>query len=122
MNAGRKRTKVFSSSFARCSAISAVKAFELMTTQPTHVKDPVCGMTVDPAKAKATAEHDGQKYYFCCAGCAQKFQSDPEAYLKLQPMLVTIGGAATTKPKPIEQIPTGSYATQKPAAAYVCPM
>jgi P-type Cu+ transporter len=93
-----------------------------MTTQPTHVKDPVCGMTVDPAKAKATAEHDGQKYYFCCAGCAQKFQSDPEAYLKLQPMLVTIGGAATTKPKPIEQISTGSYATQKPAAAYVCPM
>src|SRR2546423_10358975 len=37
-------------------------------------------------------------------------------------MLVTIGGAATTKPKPIEQIHTGGYATHKPAAAYVCPM
>src|SRR5438067_13844706 len=75
-----------------------------MTTQPTLARDPVCGMTVDPAKAKATTEHAGQKYYFCCAGCAQKFQSDPEAYLKPQPMLVTIGGSVTTKPKSIEQI------------------
>jgi Cu+-exporting ATPase len=93
-----------------------------MTTQPTLAKDPVCGMTVDPAKAKATAEHDGQKYYFCCAGCAQKFQSDPDAYLKPQPMLVTIGGAPTTKPQAIEQIPAGDYAAHKPGAAYVCPM
>jgi Cu+-exporting ATPase len=93
-----------------------------MTMPPTLAKDPVCGMTVDPAKAKATAEHAAQKYYFCCAGCAQKFQSNPEAYLKPKPMLVTIAGAATTKPKPIEQISAGGYAAQKPAAAYVCPM
>src|SRR5207248_1699938 len=46
----------------------------------------------------------------------------PEAYLKPKPMLVTIGGAATTKPKPIEQIPAGDHAAHKPAAAYVCPM
>src|SRR3954464_6037774 len=111
MNAGRKRTKVFSSSFARFSAISAVKAFELMTTQPTLAKDPVCGMTVDPAKAKATGEHDGQKYYFCCAGCAQKFQSDPEAYLKPRPMLVTIGAPPTAEPKPQGSQMAASLAT-----------
>jgi P-type Cu+ transporter len=92
-----------------------------MTTQPTHAKDPVCGMTVDPAKAKATAEHGGQKYYFCCAGCAQKLQSDPEAYLKPKPM-VTIGAPPTAKPMSHTAQMPASPATQKPAAAYVCPM
>lgn len=88
-----------------------------MTTQPTLAKDPVCGMTVDPAKAKATAEHAGQKYYFCCTGCAQKFQSSPEQYLKPKPGLVTIGAP----PKPASQMPA-TPAAHKPAAAYVCPM
>jgi len=49
--------------------------------QTTTVIDPVCGMKVVPEKAKAKAEHKGQSYYFCCAGCAQKFQADPEKYL-----------------------------------------
>jgi P-type Cu+ transporter len=92
--------------------------FEFMTTQATLAKDPVCGMTVDTAKAKATTEHAGQKYYFCCVGCSEKFQSNPEEYLKPKPTLVTIGGPAPTKSKLVEQIP----ATQKPAAAFVCPM
>ena len=33
-----------------------------------RAKDPVCGMTVDPATARHRAEHDGQTYYFCSAG------------------------------------------------------
>jgi P-type Cu+ transporter len=45
-------------------------------------KDPVCGMTVDPLKAKASVEHAGTTYYFCCPGCAQKFRDAPEEYLK----------------------------------------
>jgi Cu+-exporting ATPase len=45
------------------------------------VKDPVCGMTVDPATAKHRAEHDGHAYYFCCAGCRGKFVADPAKYL-----------------------------------------
>src|SRR2546430_3614740 len=93
-----------------------------MTTQSTLAKDPVCGMTVDPAKAKATAEHARQKYYFCCTGCAQKFQSDPEQYLKPKPALVRIGAPATVKPNPQAAQTPASPATQKPAAAYVCPM
>ena len=44
--------------------------------------DPVCGMTVNPAKAAAQVEHGGRNYYFCCQGCATKFQSDPEKYLR----------------------------------------
>ena len=44
-------------------------------------RDPVCGMTVDPARAAAEADHAGTTYYFCCAGCAAKFRAEPEKYL-----------------------------------------
>ena len=45
-------------------------------------RDPVCGMTVDPAQAAAKADHSGQTYYFCCNRCAEKFRADPETYLR----------------------------------------
>jgi P-type Cu+ transporter len=93
-----------------------------MTTQPTLAKDPVCGMTVDPAKAKATAEHAGQSYYFCCARCAQQFQSNPEQYLKPKPALVTIGVPLTAKAKPFATQTPASSATDASVAAFVCPM
>jgi len=44
-------------------------------------RDPVCGMTVDPAKAKAKAEHAGKTYYFCCQGCATRFEKEPQKFL-----------------------------------------
>ena len=44
-------------------------------------KDPVCGMNVDPARAKATFEHAGKTYYFCCAGCRERFSAAPAKYL-----------------------------------------
>lgn len=91
-----------------------------MTAQPTLAKDPVCGMTVDPAKAKATAEHAGQKYYFCCTACAQKFESNPEKYVTPKPTLVTIG-APTLMPKPLATETPASTKAQRPTA-YVCPM
>src|SRR5207245_7370848 len=62
--------------------------------------DPVCGMTVDPARAAGQVEHEGTTYYFCSKGCAAKFTADPKRYLSgsrdpMQPAqvpLVTIGG------------------------------
>lgn len=45
------------------------------------VKDPVCGMDVDPHAAKYTAAHAGQPYYFCSAGCHTKFVANPIKYL-----------------------------------------
>ena len=45
------------------------------------VTDPVCGMSVDPATAKHKAEHAGESYYFCSAGCRSKFVAAPETYL-----------------------------------------
>jgi P-type Cu+ transporter len=44
-------------------------------------KDPVCGMVVDPSSAVASVERDGKRYYFCCKGCAAKFQANPQLYL-----------------------------------------
>jgi len=52
-----------------------------METLNKSVRDDVCNMQVDPAKAVATAEHEGRKYYFCSRGCEQKFRESPERYL-----------------------------------------
>ena len=62
--------------------------------------DPVCGMTVDPAKAAGSHEHRGVAYYFCGKGCLARFQADPEKYL-----------APKSPPQP-----------QPEAAQYTCPM
>ncbi|OYY77064.1 MAG: copper-translocating P-type ATPase [Sphingomonas sp. 28-62-20] len=49
------------------------------------VLDPVCGMTVDPAKTAHHATHDGTEYHFCSAGCRTKFVAAPAQYLKEGP-------------------------------------
>ena len=46
------------------------------------VKDPVCGMTVDPYTAKHRSTHEGRTYYFCSAKCREKFEANPEQYLE----------------------------------------
>jgi Cu+-exporting ATPase len=45
------------------------------------VRDPVCGMTVDPEAGKPSADHDGRMFHFCSAGCRTKFMAEPDAYL-----------------------------------------
>ena len=68
------------------------------------VKDPVCGMEVNPATAKHSREHQAKKFYFCCAHCAERFTADPQKYL--QPVapsgLVILGGMATPARKPTD--------------------
>ena len=49
--------------------------------QSALAKDPVCGMSVDPATAAATREYNGTTYYFCNPGCAAKFEQNPTQYL-----------------------------------------
>jgi len=66
-------------------------------------RDPVCGMSVEPAIAKHKAEHAGATYYFCSSKCREKFVAEPVRYLK--PL------ASATPPKPA---PTGTI--------YTCPM
>ena len=45
-------------------------------------KDPVCGMTIKKATAKATAEYNSSTYYFCSVGCKDAFVKEPEKYLQ----------------------------------------
>ncbi len=45
------------------------------------VIDPVCGMTVDPAKSPHRHDHRHKTFHFCSAGCRTKFAADPEKYL-----------------------------------------
>src|SRR5215472_9597078 len=52
---------------------------------PAATHDPVCGMTVDPAKAKHHAEHAGHSYVFCSARCREKFNADPGRYVVSSP-------------------------------------
>ena len=54
----------------------------LAQSQPSaEAIDPVCGMTVVIATAHYTAEHAGQTYYFCSAGCQRSFEKEPDRYL-----------------------------------------
>lgn len=50
-------------------------------TTKSVVRDPVCGMTVDPVAGKATTEHNGHPYHFCSQGCRAKFVAEPEKFL-----------------------------------------
>lgn len=48
---------------------------------PRNEKDPVCGMNVEPAKARHRTSFAGKDYYFCSEACLQKFGADPDKYL-----------------------------------------
>jgi Cu+-exporting ATPase len=89
--------------------------------------DPVCGMTVDPAKAAGSFEHEGTTYYFCGKGCLAKFAADPKKYLSgakepmahhhAPPPVMQIGGLKRTEhPAPSTQHPAPS------TIRYTCPM
>jgi Cu+-exporting ATPase len=66
------------------------------------VRDPVCGMTVDPHRTSHRQQHAGRTYYFCSASCREKFAADPAKYLALP----------GTEPPP--RVPAGTI--------YTCPM
>jgi len=66
------------------------------------VKDPVCGMNVDPATAGYKLILEQKTYYFCCERCLKKFRENPALYLK--PVAASSSQAASA------------------AQAYVCPM
>jgi P-type Cu+ transporter len=65
------------------------------------VRDPVCGMMVDPHTAKHRHQHAGRTYYFCSARCLEKFKAEPAKFL---------GDA----PKNVPSVPEGTI--------YTCPM
>ncbi|MCT7375752.1 heavy metal translocating P-type ATPase [Chelativorans salis] len=52
-----------------------------LADQAEVVRDPVCGMTVDPSKDKPSLKHAGHTYHFCSESCRKRFAADPEAFL-----------------------------------------
>ncbi len=48
------------------------------------VRDPVCGMEVDPSADKPSAEYEGHDYYFCSNGCWNKFQATPADFVSAE--------------------------------------
>jgi len=61
------------------------------------VKDPVCGMAVDPLQPRGKAEHEGRTYFFCSPGCMHKFVSSPAKYLSGQGPFETAPAAALAR-------------------------
>ena len=70
------------------------------------VKDPVCGMEVDPATSEYHSERDGETHYFCSGHCQAKFA----ASVKLEDggTPVAAGGARQSSPVAAGVAPTRS--------------
>src|ERR1700677_347660 len=79
------------------------------------IKDPVCGMTVDPETSPWRHDHAGKSYYFCCDGCLKTFAADPAKYLKSQPSKAPT--AALHHPAAEDR-----KSAHRRAATYPCPM
>ncbi|MGE0811373.1 MAG: heavy metal translocating P-type ATPase [Immundisolibacter sp.] len=82
--------------------------------------DPVCGMSVDEARAAATVAHGGRTYFFCGTRCRDRFVADPAAFL-------TPAGADAGPPSSVShcsQHAPGARPTAPamPGAIYTCPM
>ena len=90
------------------------------------MKDPVCGMDVTPERARHSAEHNAQTYYFCSNGCREKFLADPARYVKARAVVspsaavdvppVALGGRLYTCPMHPEVRQAG------PGACPICGM
>jgi Cu+-exporting ATPase len=80
-----------------------------MADASTTHRDPVCGMTVNPAKAAGSSEHRGHTYYFCGAGCLAKFTAEPDHYLR--PLVVVAPLPTKPNARPVEH-----------TVEYTCPM
>ena len=84
---------------------------------PAGERDPICGMTVDPARAAATVTHEGKTYFFCRPECAGAFRADPNRYL----------GSTEAPVPPLHPERGGEVSSRRPpsnadAETYTCPM
>ncbi|MGA9936930.1 MAG: heavy metal-binding domain-containing protein, partial [Candidatus Acidiferrales bacterium] len=87
-------------------------------------------MAVEPEGAKATVEHAGKTYYFCCTACATKFEADPRKYLNgasdTAISLIQLVGEPVESARSVQL--GGNWPASKPAQtqpkgeAYICPM
>ena len=83
----RRGTASFVASPGPATLVGGVKVTVDASIQPIVddivLLDPVCGMTVDRARARHLAEHDGVVYAFCSMGCRTSFMREPSTYLPI---------------------------------------
>ena len=82
-----------------------------------ETRDPVCGMTVDPDKARFTHDHEGTTYLFCCGGCQAAFRTDPEAFLRAREEAAGNGAAGDGHPPDDHAAAHRGHAADHPATA-----
>jgi P-type Cu+ transporter len=80
------------------------RSLPIAQTNSPGAIDPVCGMTVDPARAAAEYEYDGTKYYFCAVRCKERFAADPESFLQAKSHEHESRDAKSQIPNPNSQI------------------
>ncbi len=64
------------------AGVIAITAPLVAAAGQDKAKDPVCGMSIDPASARYSTTYNGTKYYFCSENCLNKFKADPARYVK----------------------------------------
>ncbi|MCY4122925.1 MAG: YHS domain-containing protein, partial [Acidobacteria bacterium] len=79
---------------------------------PDSVRDPVCGMWVDPKTAADSCAYRGHTYYFCRSHCRTRFQADPDRYL----------GSRETPAAPAAGSGQSAPEDRGQPASYTCPM
>ena len=75
----KKNTRIFA--LMAVLALTLVIGVVAQQMSADKAVDPVCGMTVVKANAKATYDYKGTTYYFCSTGCKESFAKEPEKYL-----------------------------------------
>src|SRR5882757_6562105 len=63
-----------------CTSTFASRETETRKKESPMERDPVCGMNVDPERAKAKVEHGGKTHYFCSVGCSMRFEQAPDQF------------------------------------------
>lgn len=61
--------------------VSAVRSNVMDAEIGMKVACPVTGNAVTVAKSTPVIEYNGERYFFCCPGCADKFMGNPEKYI-----------------------------------------
>jgi YHS domain-containing protein len=66
----------------------------------SKMKDPVCGMMIEPESAAANTTYESQEVYFCSDQCRREFEADPARYydrLERKEPPFTVKGMAAPK-------------------------
>ena len=50
-------------------------------TSEVQALDPICGMTVNVGESRYHSHHNGTTVHFCCLGCKEQFEREPDSYL-----------------------------------------